>query len=545
MWNPTRPDSLAPPDGGAAADFVDPDAALPAAAAVGGPDKRLVVGVGVVLALAWVLIWYRSTAWAMVDIWSRSGTFAHGYLIAPISIWLAWRKRDLLRTLPLAPSMLGLLAGLMSGIVWLTAELARVDALAQFALVGMLISVVWAVAGTAVAKALAFPLGFLFFSVPFGEFLFPTMMEATARFTVSAVRLSGVPVYTEGLSLIIPTGHWQIVEECSGVRYLIASVVVGSLYAYLNYRSLVRRFAFVSIAVVVPILANWLRAYGIVMLGHLSNNRLATGLDHIVYGWVFFGVVVLGLFWIGARWSESPVAKPDRPRAAVASLSAPGLGSWSAMLVLALAVFPLWTGVLQWLEARGAPAAALVLPVPTPAAGWAPADDTELPAWTPDYHGMTAEARTVWKRDDAAVGLYVGYYRDQTPSRELINSENKILRSKHPGWTLTGSGDRLAPLPSGEVPVQVTEMLGASGRLRVWHWYWIGGRVTSNAYIAKALTALTKLTQRKDDSAVVVVFTTVTESGRAEAEARLEAFTRDMGPAINQGLAAASGATGR
>src|SRR2546423_1258251 len=81
-----------------------------------------------------------------------------------------------------------------------------------------------------------------------------------------------------------PTGSWWIVEACSGLRYLIASAMVGMLYAYLAYRSLSRRIAFVAASLAVPILANWLRAYMIVMIGYLSGNRLAVGIDHIIYG---------------------------------------------------------------------------------------------------------------------------------------------------------------------------------------------------------------------------------------------------------------------
>ena len=60
----------------------------------------------------------------------------------------------------------------------------------------------------------------------------------------------------------------------------------------------------VGVAIVVPVVANWLRAYMIVMLGHLSNNTIAVGVDHLVYGWVFFGIVIMLMFWIGARWAE-------------------------------------------------------------------------------------------------------------------------------------------------------------------------------------------------------------------------------------------------
>ena len=65
---------------------------------------------------------------------------------------------------------------------------------------------------------------------------------------------------------------------------------------------------FVGVSIVVPIVANWLRAYMIVMLGHLTNNRLAVGVDHIIYGWVFFGIVMVLMFWIGSRWREDSAA---------------------------------------------------------------------------------------------------------------------------------------------------------------------------------------------------------------------------------------------
>ena len=103
----------------------------------------------------------------------------------------------------------------------------------------------------------------------------PWLMESTADFTVSALVLTGIPVYREGHQFIIPSGAWSVVEACSGVRYLIASLMVGALFAYLNYRSMRRRWLFMGVALVVPIVANWVRAYLIVMIGHLSNNKLA------------------------------------------------------------------------------------------------------------------------------------------------------------------------------------------------------------------------------------------------------------------------------
>src|SRR6185295_12652216 len=177
-------------------------------------------------------------------------------------------------------------------------------------LVLMLLSTVLTVLGVSLTKMLAFPLFFLLFAVPFGEFLEPPLMEHTADFTVAALRFTGIPVYREGLYFTIPSGNWSVVEACSGLRYLIASLCVGVLYAYLTYRTPLRRAVFIGASVVLPIVGNWLRAYMIVMIGHLSGMKYAVGVDHLIYGWLFFGVLMLSLFWIGSFWREDLAPEP-------------------------------------------------------------------------------------------------------------------------------------------------------------------------------------------------------------------------------------------
>src|SRR5690606_29470903 len=108
----------------------------------------------------------------------------------------------------------------------------------QIAAVAAIPATLTMLSGPAIARSLAFPLAFLFFAVPIGEFLTPIMMEYTADATVAALRWTGVPVYREGLHFTLPTGRWSVVEACSGLRYLIASLALGVLYAYLQFRTL-------------------------------------------------------------------------------------------------------------------------------------------------------------------------------------------------------------------------------------------------------------------------------------------------------------------
>src|SRR5690606_18637194 len=183
-----------------------------------------------------------------------------------------------------------------SGLAWLFANMVDVLVVQQLAFVAMIISGIWAITGTALTRRAAFPLGFLFLAVPMGEGLIPPLMDLTAATTEAMVRATGIPVYREGMYLFLPSGTWSVIAECSGVRYLVASLTLGLLYAYLIYHSLWRRLIFILMSILVPIAANSVRAYGVVMLGHISDMEFATGDDHLVYGWVFFGLVILLMF---------------------------------------------------------------------------------------------------------------------------------------------------------------------------------------------------------------------------------------------------------
>jgi exosortase A len=321
---------------------IDPLSGAPTSTATRWGGPLLVLG----LVLGCLLFLYRDTLIAMVGIWQRSETFAHCFLVPPISLWLIWRDRARLKGLSPRPQpwlLLGL-AGL--AFFWLLSDMAGVNAATQFAFTALLVLSVPAVLGLRVAREMAFPLGFLFFMVPVGEFLMPQFMEWTADFTVAALQFSGIPVYREGLNFVIPSGSWSVVEACSGIRYMIASFMVGSLFAYLNYSTLRRRLIFCAVSLLVPLVANWLRAYLIVMLGHFSGNTLAVGVDHLIYGWLFFGIVIGIMFMIGARWSQPPAA--PRSHAATDKVAATAGPSGLALLALAAATILALPHVANW-----------------------------------------------------------------------------------------------------------------------------------------------------------------------------------------------------
>ena len=133
--------------------------------------------------IASVLLLYRETAVAMVSIWSRSETFTHAFTVPPIVAWLIWRQREALAVQVPRPGVWVLLPIGVAALIWLLGDLAATNAVTQLAFTALLVLVVVAMLGVKAACCIAFPLGFLFFSVPIGEFVMPQMMQWTADFT--------------------------------------------------------------------------------------------------------------------------------------------------------------------------------------------------------------------------------------------------------------------------------------------------------------------------------------------------------------------------
>ena len=460
-----------------------------------------------------LLLLYRDTVVGMVGIWSRSDTFAHGFLVLPISLWLIWRDRDRLLPLQPRPSLRWLLPMALAALAWLLGDLVSVNGLTQFALVAMLVLAVPLSLGWPMTRAMLFPLLFLFFCVPVGEFLLPLLMERTADFTVAALRLSGIPVFREGLQFVIPSGNWSVVEACSGVRYLIASLMVGSLFAYLNYQSLWKRLVFVGVSIVVPIVANWVRAYMIVMLGHLSNNRIATGVDHLVYGWVFFGIVIMIMFMIGARWAE-----PDRPRQPAPAAAAASGGASASLqftaLGLALLAAALPHAAVHGMRSQVAQApVALTSPLAAGQAGWTAVADA--PDWQPGFNGTAAQSHVLYRRGDQVVGVYVGYYRNQDKDRKLVSSVNVLLPSNHAVWNPVGQSQQRVRIGDADVGWRSTHLLGKTGggvvaprrHRSVWQTYWVDDRFTPGDVQAKLMGVMGLLSGHGDDGAAIILHT--------------------------------------
>ena len=484
-------------------------------------------------ATAWLLLWYFDTTASIVKIWMRSDTFAHGFVVVPISLYLIWRKRTEVAKLTPAPAVGGLFLVALIGFGWLLGNLGHAQVVEQFALVAMLPALTIALLGWRVARVLAFPLAFLFLAVPAGEALIPPLMEFTANFTVHALRLTGIPVYREGTFFTIPSGSWSVVEGCSGLRYLMASVTGGCLFAYISYASIRRRLLFVAASVVVPVVANGMRAYLIVLIAHLSDMRLALGIDHLIYGWVFFGLVMLTLFWIGSKWQEaertadvplsppyasgSPMAPPQRVLVS-ALLAVLVAGIWPAYAAHAVhGLRQSFADVRPRLDSQG---------------GWVAVSEP-LTAWQPRYVGADATAFQTYRQGDRQVAVWLFYYATQRDGAELVTTHNVMVVQKHPVWQQVGQSSQGMQIGGDPFVARTTLLRSLKQRLMVMDWSWISGRRLSDPYLGKLLLARERLLGL-GDPAIGVIIATPYEDRTELASATLQQFIHDVLPSIER-----------
>jgi exosortase A len=458
-----------------------------------------------------VLGMFSGTWQAMARVWMVSETFGHGVLVAPISLWLVWRQREQLAQIQPRASWWGILLLALSCFGWLVAELAGINVVAQAAVTAMIPSLVLAICGWTVVWSIVFPLAFLFFMVPAGEALNPPLMEGTADAVVWAVGASGIPIFRDGLHFALPTGQWSVVEACSGLRYVLASAVLGSLFAYLNFTSFRKRAIFFASTMLLALVGNWMRAYLIVLVGHFSQMKYGTGDDHVVYGWVFFGLVMFAVFVLGSRWRDDDsvpqtgaVAGKGDSNGLPFRASPRSASVWpvliSAILIVALTQFGLRD--LRNVEVRpdfAARASAAIGPF-TPG---------KL-SMQPSFAGARASLQGVI---DPALGteFYLAYFANQTEGHEMIAYGNAVISDQDKAWQTLSWVDRTVRIDGRELPFREWVVWRGNEQRLVWSWYAVSGSFTRSEYKVKALTAWAMLRGAGDHSTVMVLSTRLPE----------------------------------
>ena len=471
------------------------------------------------LAASAILLLFAPDVASLVGVWLDTAAFNHCTLILPLIAWLVWQRLPELRPLTPAAWTPGLAIVAVGAVAWLAGYAGSVTLARHAGLVLMLQGAVVTCLGKSVTRALAFPIFYAFFLVPVGDQLVPPLQTVTAEMSMALLGLAGVPAHLEGVFITTPTGYFEVAEACSGIQFLIAMIALGALAANVCFRSWRRRILFMAATIVLPILANGVRAFATIYIDEVTGIEFAASDDHIVFGWFFFGAAMALVMAVGWRFFDR---KPGDPWLDSAALQpAPTAQSpiaLAAAAAIAVAALPLAWAAAATSDAQPVPSGYALPDVP----GWHKVEARSRLPWRPHFAGADL-FRIARYRNSAGeeVDLAVAVYARQEEGRELVGfGQGAVGPDGRWAWTASGEGPQGSRL----------DRIASHGTAReVATFYRVGDIVTGSNLAVKLETMKTRLLGGPARAVAVLV------SAEAPAEAvsprpAIDGFLAALGP---------------
>ncbi|MEO0421322.1 MAG: VPLPA-CTERM-specific exosortase XrtD [Pseudomonadota bacterium] len=505
------------------------------------------VTLGVLLA-ALGLIFFDGLAF-MVDEWSRE-EYSHGYLIPIIAAAMVWRERRALSSLAWSGSYLGLLVTFAGLGLFLLGELSTLYVLIQYAFLLTLTGVCLAIFGVRAMRYLWVPLVYLFFMIPLPNFLYANLSQQlqliSSALGVAVIRLFDISVFLEGNVIDLGVYQLQVVEACSGLRYLFPLMSFGFLCAYLFKAPAWQRVLVFLSSIPLTVLMNSIRVGIIGVLVEYFGIEQAEGFLHYFEGWVIFMACVGMLFagmWLLARFtgggrSFNDVFVVDLGEPAERGLDHQRLARSATVATVAVVVMAVFTLSLTAREEVVPPRAEFTSFPLRLGDGWVGRSERLRPnilkvLKLTDYALINYTSTS----ERAPVNLYSAYYASQRKGASIHSP-----RSCLPGndWIINDSRVEEVDLRiPGEAPVRVNRVLIQKERSRqlVYYWFDQRGRSLTNEYAVKWYLLWDALRLNRTDGALLRLTTPILESETPEqAEARLQGLLREVSLRFDQYL---------
>jgi EpsI family protein len=335
--------------------------------------------------------------------------------------------------------------------------------------------------------------------VPSGAFLVPALQAFTAHFAVAGLHVLGIPVYSTGALIEIPAGTFAVAEACAGLRFLIAAVAFGVFFAILTYRSPWRRGVFIALCVIVPVIANGFRALGLIAAAEWVGSPTAALADHVLYGWIFFSVVLLALIVIGRWFSDG--GRPDFETVTSASSSRlPARKILTAGLACAIAalVAPVLALAANGSETHTAPDAP-----PRVSAPWQ--EVATQGGWRPVVLSPAHAFQNTYSNGPLHLDRYVAVYDWPVRERRFIRSDNRD--ADEDVWQFNSAGFTRLRVHGEILPVRLSTWVRGSRTRLVWSFYVVGGRIIATQLGAKWNQLLALVSRRKCAGAYIALST--------------------------------------
>jgi exosortase D (VPLPA-CTERM-specific) len=474
----------------------------------------------------------------LVDQWSTFEEYSHGFLIPIVTLWLLWVRREALATSVGRPVWTGPALMLLAITVHLIGETSAIPILSQVGFVVALLGLILSLGGYSLGRAAIIPILFLLFAIPMPNFIYSIvslqLQLVSSQLGAFFIRSVGIPVYLEGN--VIDLGYYQIqiVEACSGLRYIYPLLSLGFLAAYFLKGPLWQRALVFFSVVPIAIVMNSIRIALVAVTVNHWGSQAADGVLHLFEGWFVFlicGCVLVLEIYLLARIVGKPffevfslpeVSKAAKSLKVEAGNKAPAVASLVLLCVTAVAVVHIST------RPEIIPDRLRFVAFPERLGPWQGRALTLEPnierILRPDDY-LLSDYKT---SDGKIVNFYVAYYASQRKNYKPHSPGDCIPAN---GWNITNfrrtsyvDSEMNWPLNRVVIERNATKQL-------VYYWFDEQGRKVANEYLARWYLHVDAAVANRTDGALIRLVTQV-YSGESEdqADQRLQAFIRDVMP---------------
>jgi exosortase D (VPLPA-CTERM-specific) len=495
-----------------------------------------------VLAVALSFFAFWSGLANLSERWLKQEEYGYGFFIPLISLWLLWKRRGALISATGAPSWAGLALIMAGSAALILGELTALYYMIQGGFILVLLGLALSYAGYQFFRLSFLPIILLLFAIPLPYFvdsqLSWRLQLVSSELGVIFLRLFDVSVFLEGNVIDLGAYKLQVVEACSGLRYLYPLISISFLMAYMYRGSLWQRFILFISAVPVTILMNSFRIAVIGILVGFWGSDMAEGFLHFFEGWIIFiACLAILLFevWIFERMGKKravldalgvpDIEKSGEPLYRPVSLSHPLV--WGFMVVFISTVLVHMTE--ERLEEK--PDRSEFVSYPLYLNGWIAQESVmethvEIELGLDDY--LLADYR---HPELGIVNFYVAYYGSQ---RKGVSPHSPQVCIPGGGWHIT-SLDRVdLRLDDGSEFQVVRSVIERNNKRQlVYYWYEQRGRRIANEYLMKAYLLYDALAINRTDGALVRVTTPLLDGEEIDsAEKRLLTFMNKAVPLL-------------
>ncbi len=485
-------------------------------------------------------LYFSTLQWLIHKDWARPD-YSYGYLIPLIVAYLIWEKRETLFSLPSRPSWKGFILFLPGTCLFWLGELGGEFFTQYVSLWCIVVGLLWLNMGEKRVKAMLFPLVLALAMFPLPNFfnnritLYLKLISTTIG--VKIMRLFGMTAFQDGNIIDLGFTQLQVVDACSGLRYLFPLIVLGILMAYFFRSRWWKKGLIVLSTIPITIFTNSLRIALTGILSQKFGTKAVEGFFHDFEGWLIFMVAfaLLALeMLILAKLFPEPSADSDTERDVKISPSpstekGPGGRKVFIVSVILLSLTLILSRGVEFREAI--PMTRSFDSFPMEIGEW---QGIHQPMETIIIDALDLTDYIMVDYQDGKghlINFYVAYYESQRKG-ESIHSPATCLRGS--GWSFGQSGRSDISL-GGDATLPVNRAVISKGPFRQISYYWfpMRGRMLTNAFQMKWFNFWDALTRQRTDGALVRVIVPVGEHEKAEkAEARLQGFIREMLPVL-------------